>query len=139
MVALPEGAAARLVAAAKNASRSAYCPYSGFPVGAAVLTESGEVFAGCNIENASYGASMCAERIAIFTAVAAGARQAIAIAIYTPTPVPTMPCGLCRQVLIEFGPSAAVHCACDGPGLLTLDAGELLPRAFSRRDLQPGA
>src|SRR6516162_4778763 len=101
-----------LVRAARAASERAYCPYSHFPVGAAVLTEAGRVFAGCNVENASYGLTVCAERSAVFQAVAAGERHVRAVVIYTPTPRPTAPCGACRQVLNEFGPDALVVSVC---------------------------
>src|SRR5579864_6622228 len=94
----------QLLRAARSASRQAYCPYSRFAVGAALLSADGRVFAGCNVENASYGLTICAERNAIFQAVAAGERRIQAIAIYTPTPTPSAPCGACRQVLYEFGP-----------------------------------
>src|SRR5207248_10493372 len=104
-----------LMAAAKAASAQAYCPYSGFAVGAAVRAADGRVFSGCNVENASYGLAICAERNAIFHAVAAGARDIIAIAIYTPTRSYTTPCGACRQVLSELGSNAELLCACDGP------------------------
>src|SRR3954471_20685817 len=95
-----------LAAAARAASEQAYCPYSNFRVGAAVLTEDGAVFSGCNIENASYGLTICAERTAVFHAAAKGHRAIVAVAVYTPTTFPTAPCGACRQVINEFGPDA---------------------------------
>ena len=128
----------RLAASAREASRRAYCPYSRFPVGAAVLTGSGEVFAGCNVENASYGLTVCAERNAVFQAVARGQREVTAVAVYTPTAEPTAPCGACRQVLNEFGPDAVVLSVCDGPGTLRARLSELLPRAFGPNNLSPG-
>ncbi len=100
-------AVARLVEAAIRARARAYCPYSRYPVGAAVLTESGRVFAGCNVENASYGLSICAERAAICRAISAGhgALRAIAVA-----GAAAKPCGACRQVMAEFsGKDTAVH------------------------------
>lgn len=120
-----------LVAAAKDASARAYCPYSHFPVGAAVRTADGRVFAGCNVENASYGLTVCAERSAIFSAVSAGARDVVALAIYTPTDVPVTPCGACRQVLHEFGAAAEVVCACNSTQKLTFTTSELLPHGFA--------
>lgn len=121
-----------LVAAAKRAAMHAYCPYSGFPVGAAVLTDRGEIFAGCNVENASYGLTICAERNAIFQAVARGEGPLVilVLVVYTPTPHSTAPCGACRQVVNEFGPDAELVSVCDGPEVITCRLGELLPRAF---------
>jgi cytidine deaminase len=117
-----------LAAAARDASTHAYCPYSRFAVGAAVRTVDGRVFTGCNVENASFGLTICAERNAIFQAVAAGARHVVAVALYTPTPQPSTPCGACRQVMAQFG---APEIRCDGDGgtvRYTLDA--LLPGRF---------
>ncbi|MBI5689484.1 MAG: cytidine deaminase [Verrucomicrobia bacterium] len=125
----------RLAAAARRAARSAYAPYSKFPVGAAVLTGSGKIFAGCNVENASYGLCNCAERTAIFSAVAAGEREVRAVAVYTPTPHPTLPCGACRQVINEFGPEAVVLCLCDTEGTEEETLPGLLPGAFGPADL----
>lgn len=90
-----------LVQAAINAREKAYAPYSKFLVGAAVLTSDGQIFGGCNVENASYGLTICAERVAAGTAVAAGSREIIAVAVATPGG--HSPCGACRQVLAEFG------------------------------------
>jgi cytidine deaminase len=100
----------RLTAAARRAMKNAHAPYSKFKVGAALLTTSGKVFVGCNVENASYGMTNCAERTAIFTAVAQlGPKMEIrAIAITNNQGVPCSPCGACRQVIYEFGPEAAV-------------------------------
>ena len=89
-----------LVQAARAARAHAYAPYSGYAVGAAVLTDDGRVFAGCNVENASYGLSVCAERVAVFCAIAAGTRRLVAAAVCTPDG--GTPCGACRQVLLEF-------------------------------------
>jgi cytidine deaminase len=90
-----------LIALAAEARGKAYAPYSSYAVGAAILTASGEVFSGCNVENASYGLSMCAERTAAFKAVSAGHREFTTIAVVTQNGV--APCGACRQVLAEFG------------------------------------
>jgi len=100
----------RLLKAAKNAMKNAHAPYSKFHVGAALLTTKGDVFTGCNVENASYGMTNCAERTAIFTAVAtSGSRMRIkAIAVVNDHGVPCSPCGACRQVIYEFGPDARV-------------------------------
>ena len=119
-----------LLEAAKAASRQAYRPYSGFVVGAAVQSADGRVFAGCNVENASYGLAVCAERNAVFHAVAAGARDIVALALYTPTTVYATPCGACRQVLLEFAANAEVLCACDGPQRGRFTVSSLLPHAF---------
>ena len=117
---------------ARAASTRAYCPYSKFHVGAAVLTNDGQIFAGCNVENASYGLTICAERNAIFSAVAALAAPPVirAVLVYTPTLIPTAPCGACRQVINEFGPDAEVVCVCDGPESIRMTLSALLPEAF---------
>jgi cytidine deaminase len=96
---LDEGVRQRLLDQARRAREAAYAPYSHFRVGAAVLTAAGEIFSGCNIENASLGATICAERVAILAAVAAGCRDLTALAVVADTPDPVAPCGLCRQVL----------------------------------------
>jgi cytidine deaminase len=124
-----------LEAAAREAAQHSYCPYSNFPVGAAVLTETGDIYTGCNVENASFGLANCAERTAIFTAVAHGHRAILAVAVYTPTPTATLPCGACRQVINEFNPAATIICCCDSDHRIetTLDA--LLPHAFGPHSL----
>ena len=101
-----------------------------FRVGAAVLTNTGDVFSGCNVENASYGLTVCAERNAVFQMVANAQQQIQAIVIYTPTEDPATPCGACRQVINEFGPDARVISVCDGPERLETTLGKLLPNAF---------
>jgi cytidine deaminase len=128
----------RLETAARRAAKASYSPYSKFRVGAAVLTENGKVFAGCNVENASYGLCNCAERTAIFSAVAAGQRSIRAIAIYTPTREVTAPCGACRQVINEFGPESLVISVCDTKDRQETAASQLLPAAFGPRNLQAG-
>ena len=120
----------RLAAAARAAAANAHAPYSRFRVGAACLTRGGKIHKGANVENASYGLSICAERSAVFAAVAAGARDLRALVVYTPTPEPTTPCGACRQVLCEFGEEIDVICCCDGAGMLRFTAGALLPNRF---------
>lgn len=121
--------------AARAAMQNAYCRYSKFRVGAAVLTADGEIFAGCNVENASYGLTMCAERNAIFQAVAKGARSLTAIVIVTPTKSPTPPCGACRQVINEFGPNAEVFIFGRGKNGQKITLSKLLPRAFGPLNL----
>jgi cytidine deaminase len=119
-----------LLEAAGEARKHAYAPYSKFAVGAAVLTERGEVFTGCNIENASYGGTMCAERVAIFKAISAGYKtiQVVAVIANHPTPVPS--CGICRQVIAEFGGDAVVLMA-NTQGLIEITSmQELLPYSF---------
>ena len=120
-----------LRAAATAARDRAYCPYSGFAVGAALEADDGRIFTGCNVENASYGLSICAERNAIFKMVSAGHRKLRMMVIYTPTMNPTAPCGACRQVIYEFGTGAEIISFCDGDEVLTSSIKELLPGAFS--------
>ena len=121
--------------AARRAVRHAYAPYSKFPVGAAVLAGSGKVYAGANVENASFGLCNCAERTAIFSAVAAGEKRIRAVAVYTPTPEAVLPCGACRQVIHEFGPQARVLSSCAGRERIDVTIGALLPGAFGPEDL----
>ncbi len=127
-----------LVLAARVAASRAYCPYSRFPVGAAVLSGSGEIFTGCNVENASFGLTICAERNAVFQAVvrSQGFLVIRAVVVYTSTPSPTAPCGACRQVLNEFGPDALIFSVCDGPEVLKSRLSELLPQAFGPANLE---
>jgi len=121
--------------AARSAARASYSPYSKFPVGAAILTKSGKIFTGCNVENASYGLCNCAERTAIFSATAAGEREIKAVLVYTPTQTPSSPCGACRQVINEFGPRAIVISVCDAPGRIETTLDVLLPAAFGPQNL----
>lgn len=92
----------RLLAEARTAQVSAYAPYSNFSVGAAVLTADGNIYHGCNVENASFGLTVCAERVAVFSAIADGCMDIVAVAVVTSAPRLCKPCGACRQVLIEF-------------------------------------
>lgn len=94
----------RLLGLAAKAKEKAYAPYSGFRVGAALVTKEGAVFTGCNVENASFGLTNCAERTAVFSAVAAGYREFTALAVSSDGETYTFPCGACRQVLVEFSP-----------------------------------
>jgi cytidine deaminase len=121
--------------AAKAVAARAFAPYSHFRVGAALQARSGVVFAGCNVENASYGLTICAERNAVFQMVAAGETAFDRIVIYTPTATPTAPCGACRQVLNEFNPDAEVVSVCDGPGVIRSTVRDLLPAAFGPANL----
>ena len=123
-----------LVAAARLARERAHAPYSNFAVGAAVMCADGRVFEGCNIENASYGLTMCAERVALFSAVAAGCRQIDAIAVVGPDEAPLSPCGACRQVMLELAPNAEVIMAGEKTRL-TRPVRDLLPDAFGEADL----
>jgi cytidine deaminase len=133
--------AERLLAAAHEAAERAYAPYSSFPVGAAALTADGTVVTGCNVENASYGLTVCAERVAVFTAAAAGHRELRAIAVVAPRLLGVTPCGACRQVLNEFrsvdGELLVILEGEAGPDLVPL--GALLPRSFGPRDLESPA
>jgi cytidine deaminase len=126
-----------LIATAKRAYQHAYAPYSTFRVGAAVLLEGGEVFSGCNVENASYGLTNCAERTAIFSAVSElGAKKVRvrAIAVVNDRNVACSPCGACRQVISEFGPDADIFYI--GPkGIERNSMRELLPHSFSSESL----
>jgi len=119
-----------LVEAATRARERAYAPYSNFRVGAAVRAADGRVFAGCNVENASYGLSVCAERVAIFSAIAQGAREIHALAVCTDARVPATPCGACRQVIAEFAQDAPIALAGAGGALVLTSIAELLPRPF---------
>ena len=125
-----------LVAAASRARRAAYAPYSGYQVGAAVLAGSGRIFEGCNVENASFGLALCAERSAMAQLVASGERVLLAVAVVTAGPEPGAPCGLCRQMLAEFADDVPIALAVAGdaePRAMTSLA-DLLPHPF-RGDL----
>jgi cytidine deaminase len=121
----------RLLRAARKAMKNAYAPYSNFRVGAAILSSKGEVFAGCNVENSSYGLTNCAERTAIFSAVArAGPKlEIVAVAVVNDQGAPCAPCGACRQVIYEFGPRAVVFYQGEKGPKHNLIA-ELLPEGF---------
>lgn len=119
-----------LVAAARGAAERAHAPYSRFRVGAALLGASGAIHAGCNVENASLGGTVCAERNAIGAAVLAGDAELLACVVYTPTEEPAAPCGFCRQVLSEFAPALPIISVCDGPERIVTTLDALLPRQF---------
>lgn len=134
---LDDALASRLRDKAREFAHNAYVPYSAFPVGAAVLTDDGAVIGGVNIENASYGLTMCGERVAIFTAAAMGHRVIQAVAVSAPKHAGTTPCGACRQVMNEFKPE-------NGHLIVVLDykrgarqvlLRDLLPDSFGPRDL----
>ena len=122
-----------LLRAAAEARRAAYAPYSGYTVGAALLAEDGRVFTGCNVENASFSPTICAERVAVGTAVAAGSRRFLAIAIVgghgDESPCP--PCGVCRQVLSEFSDGTLEVIFRERGGIRALPLSDLLPCGFS--------
>lgn len=120
-----------LVRAAKDMVKRAHAPYSKFRVGAAIETKDGKIFKGCNVENASYGLSICAERSAVSAAVAAGETEFVRIAVATSSGKPTAPCGACRQVLAEFAGDLEVILL-GSTGTETTSLVELLPRAFRR-------
>lgn len=130
----PESAA-RLLSAARDVRVRAYAPYSRFAVGAAILTASGETFVGVNVENASYSATTCAERAAVGTAVTAGARDLVAVAVVGPEGRPCPPCGICRQVLAEFNPNMEVILEDGRGGWQRHSLAELLPGAFTPEHL----
>jgi cytidine deaminase len=119
-----------LVDAARRVARHAYAPASGFGVGAALQAEDGRVFLGCNVENASYGLTICAERNAVGRAVAAGAQRFVRCVIYTPLQDPGYPCGACRQVLAEFGADMEIVLAGDGDVVHLMRLDEILPHPF---------
>ena len=124
-----------LVAAARAAMANAYAPYSHFHVGAAIETADGRMFAGCNVESASYGLTICAERMALGAAVAAGARMLRRVVVTTDADPPAAPCGACRQLLAEFGLETEVVAV--GPaGERRWTLRELLPDAFTRGSLE---
>jgi len=118
-----------LIDAAWKVRDAAYAPYSNFAVGAALLLADGRVFTGCNVENLSYGLTQCAERVAIGAAVAAGAREFVAMAVVAVTGVPISPCGACRQVMAEFGVPRVI--LANHQQRLEFSLDELLPRASS--------
>ncbi len=134
------------IKAARKAALSAYAPYSGATIGASVLTKSGDIHSGCNVENSSYGATMCAERVAIFSAVAAAGNKTkkssqsliSEICIVSPGNIPWPPCGMCRQVLSEFASSSTkIHLAnLKGAHVETYEFGDLFPMMFEKKFLR---
>ena len=129
-----------LLARARAAANRAYVPYSQFPVGAAVLAADGSIHTGCNVENASYGLTICAERVALTGAVSCGHREIVAVAVSAPKVPRTTPCGACRQFLNEFRPASSdmVIILDDGDSGEPFLLEELLPQAFGPRNLDAG-
>ncbi|MFW9935977.1 MAG: cytidine deaminase [Candidatus Thorarchaeota archaeon] len=119
-----------LIQKARVAQSHAYAPYSQFAVGAALLTEDGQVFTGCNVENATFGATVCAERTAVFSAVCHGARRFVKIAIVTDNKEPVMPCGICRSVLFEFAPNLEVIAVGSSGQVEKISLSQLYPKGF---------
>jgi len=126
----------KLIEFATDARNNAYTPYSNFKVGAALLAKSGRIYIGCNIENSSYGASVCAERVALFKAVSEGEREFSELAIATDTKKPVMPCGICRQVLAEFAPKLKIYAATLNGKVEETTLDKILPDAFTKEDLR---
>lgn len=129
----------QLIEQAKAALKHAYAPYSHYRVAAALLTEEGEVFTGVNIENASYGATICAERVAVFKAVSAGHLKFKALGLVTGQGDLPTPCGMCRQVLVEFGNMDMEIILSNEEKTMVYRLGELLPLSFTGNNLQEGA
>ncbi|MGB9695409.1 MAG: cytidine deaminase [Caldisericaceae bacterium] len=125
----------KLIEEATKAMEHAYVPYSNFRVGAAVLMKSGKIYTGANIENSSYGATVCAERVAIFKAISEGETEIEEIAVVTETETPSSPCGICRQVIAEFSDNAKIILANTKGKVIETSLSELLPMAFTKKDL----
>jgi cytidine deaminase len=119
-----------LIEAAKAARERAHAPFSHFKVGAAIEDEHGRIYTGCNIENASYGLTLCAERVAVFKAISEGAGKLLRIAVVADTPSPTPPCGACRQILWEFMGDVEVTLVNLADQQETVKMSAILPRAF---------
>ena len=122
--------------AAKAVLEHSHSPYSKFKVAAVVVDDRGQPYAGVNVENASFGLTICAERSAIFSAISAGAKKVSTLLIYTPTLEPTPPCGACRQVIREFSEKARILCVCDSEKIIDTDIDALLPHSFGPLDLE---
>ena len=126
-----------LVDAALSARKHAYAPYSRFKVGAALLGSDGKIYPGCNVENATYGATICAERTAITTAVAQGVRAFDALAVVTPANPPGAPCGICRQMLVEFCVDIPIRLANPSGEIIRTKLSTMLPSAFRWKGVKP--
>lgn len=125
-----------LINAATQARSNAYAPYSGYAVGAALLTEDGQVFTGCNIENSAYGSTMCAERVALFKARSEGYQAFTAMAIVVDAIALPMPCGSCRQVMAELAPNIVVIVANISGDRKEYKVADLLPYAFTQKNFK---
>ncbi|BAL80946.1 cytidine deaminase [Caldisericum exile] len=127
-----------IIKKAIEAMDSAYAPYSKFKVGAALLTKSGKIFTGCNVENSSYGASICAERVAIFKAISEGEREFELLIVATKTEEPSPPCGICRQVISEFSNDLPIFLVNEKGTIIETNIRELLPFPFLKEKLEEG-
>jgi cytidine deaminase len=125
-----------LIESAKKAYEIAYCPYSKFCVGAAVRTKNGKIYTGCNIESASYGLTVCAERVAVWKAVSEGEREFVRVSVVADTEELTPPCGVCRQIIWEFCGDIPITFANLKGKTETVQMSELLPRAFDTKFLK---
>lgn len=125
----------QLEQAARQAFTKSYSPYSGFAVGAALLTDDGNIVTGCNVENASYGLTLCAERVALAKAVSDGYRNFATLVVFTSTPTPTPPCGACLQMLAEFAPNLHIIAICRTDLILAGPLHSFLPHAFNKGSL----
>lgn len=126
-----------LVQAAEQARLNSHSPYSGFKVGASVLMDNGQIYSGCNVENASYGGTVCAERVALWKAISEGAKKVQALVVVTDTDQPWPPCGMCRQVLSEFCPPEAPVILANLKGdQIRKTLGELCPDFFGPLNLK---
>lgn len=121
--------------AADRARAHAWCPYSRYPVGAALEADDGRIFPGCNVENAAYPSGVCAERVALGTAVAAGARRFVRLVITSAAADPTPPCGMCRQALVEFAPALDIVAVTPDGRTATWSLAQLLPSPFTPSSL----
>ena len=125
-----------LIEAAKDAREHSHAPFSNFRVGAALETEDGDIISGCNVESASYGLTVCAERVAVWKAISEGKHNVTSIAVVTDTDELTPPCGVCRQIIWEFGGNIPVTLANLHGKRETIEMKELLPRAFDTKFLK---
>ena len=125
-----------LITRARNAQKNAYAPFSQFKVGTALLTDDGKIYSGCNVENSTYGATNCAERTAVFTAVCDGARSFQKIVVVTDSEDPVMPCGICRNVLYEFSPNMEIIAVGASGKTERIQLSALFPKGFRLKKKQ---